>query len=478
MQIFNYKISNKYPAFSAKPKIQSISYNLSSQSQNIKSIVQELTPSLGLIKTTNKDAMNLIRNITNTSVFTKGAVTIGLADSVVELSMPDNYSLSIKEKDQSSKTTKSVTLRNQIIQSLEGFQSISEIESTLKSIFDNIDFPLLKLRLFFKKSENQRFLNIPMQKPTLPDKCVQKTDKIIQTFKEIQEILETISCPGTHSTIKNGYKNIKTGIKGRKQIDFKQIGLNGEDYSVNIVTDRKGGKNLVIIIQKDDKQEYIIVSENKTAYKTKNLSRIYQLGDKSEYYSQDEVNSVTFEYKFDVLQSELEKYKMYLIQKTKKLNQKQDFFNTTEAGVLDKASQKLISDIEKLFERCRVKIHNLKDIPRKESFKRKYNIETQQSNPVLVLKRINNLQENLQLSFPVIKGNKLMKIIVTDSENMPKIGYIIHDNKMVKFDVNHPRKGFREKSKFNYYTQEELEQSGFKETLPLIKQRFERISDL
>ena len=141
----------------------------------------------------------------------------------------------------------------------------------------------------------------------------------------------------TRSKIKNSYPHTLPSNNGSYQLKFAEVGVQELNYSVNIITIAANQKYLVIgVSDNDDKPQMIIVDPKNRVLKEKNLGKIYKLGSKAVYYTQQELNSPLFTPKLELLKKELEQYKEYLKVKINEFNAYKAHLSTNEIGIIDK----------------------------------------------------------------------------------------------------------------------------------------------
>ena len=91
-------------------------------------------------------------------------------------------------------------------------------------------------------------------------------------------------------------------------------------------------------------------------FKEKPLGKVYNLGEKSVFYNQQELDSPLFAPKLEVLKREMELYNEYLKQKIEELNAYNAYRSTGEVGYLDKKTLGLIKTVKSLFDACKAKM--------------------------------------------------------------------------------------------------------------------------
>ena len=461
-----------------------IPYTLANQSRVIISAMQEVNPNIQKLNKAvkcsgAKRALTALKELTGIeTVFQDGGFSLRLGDKIIKIFAPEPRILKVREQNPDKrKQFRYVELKDSAVEVARGFHSRSEsIEEFLTSVFEKLDFPILQLRRFFKRSEIEEVLNQISPKAVLNEKTAQTTDDIRSLYSEIRERITSVSSVATRSKIKNGYKNAKPSNQAATQLEFANLGVDKKNYSVNIIATSASDKYLVVkIFDEGEKPQVIIVDSMHRVFKEKPLGKVYNLGEKSVFYNQQELDSPLFAPKLEVLKREMELYNEYLKQKIEELNAYNAYRSTGEVGYLDKKTLGLIKTVKSLFDACKAKMLKIKDAPRKNAFKQKYQIDTIMSSPSLIFRNVNEEGETLHLSFPKIGGDECMKIIIEKRNGNIGRGLFIQGDKSVKFNPSSIGRSKRTDTGFNYYSQEEIEASGLVEYLTIIKKRLSLI---
>lgn len=446
-----------------------VSYPVIQHSQQILSALNNITPELQKISGV-KTAISLIKERTGIDLFEKQGLKINDGSKIISLFTPDKFTLLIKIQDLINKETRELQIKNSIV---SGSKSAKEdIGTLLESILDTIDFPILKLRRFFAQGELSTLIEKLSPKAKMNTKCTEIAEELKTLFQEIHTALSSIPDNYTKIKIRNGYPAITSGQAKSRQLDFQQIGIPKRDYSINFIKDRKNTPLLVISIQESENSaQHIIINPDNQAMKEVNINRIYHFGDKTAYYSQSELDSWDFKDKLTTLRDELVKYKDYLGKSISVKNSVREFYSTSEAGCIDKESLKLIKNIKTLFDACKAKMLKIKDAPRKDAFKKRYKIDTIMSSPSLIFKNTSQTGESIHLSFPKLNGEICTKILIVSQNNDIKKSYFIQNDKLVKFNASSLGRSKRQDTVTNYYSQEDIDNSGLREVLGFLKSR-------
>lgn len=460
---------------------QRISYTLLNQSRVITSALQEVNPNIQkLNKATRcagaKNAIAAMREKLGVdSIYKEGGISILCGDSIVKLFSPDRLTLKIRELSANNREDfKYVELKDSDIVETRGFDSRSvSVEDFLTSVFEKLDFPILQLRRFFRLPEINEVLQKITPKAVLSQENAKTADDIKSLFYEIQERLASIQNGVTRSKIKNSYPHARPSNNGSYQLKFADVGSQNLNYSVNIITIAANQQHLVIGISEnsDDKPQMIIVDPKNRVLKEKNLGKIYKLGSTAVYYIQQELNSPLFAPKLELLRRELEQYNEYLKVKITELNAYKAHLSTGDIGIIDRKTLTIIKSVKSMFDNCKAKMLKIKDAPRKKAFKQKYDVDTRDGSPSLIFKNVNDNGETLHLSFPVMAGEQCMKIIVEKRNGNIGKSFFVNGDKLVKFNATSLGRSKRTELKTNYHSQEEIDSSGLKEYLTILKKR-------
>lgn len=463
---------------------QRIPFALARQSRYLLIAMQEVNPSMQkLNKAVNCSGARKVIDIMKKTfgldaILQDGGLSLFIGDKTIKIFSPNPMLLKIKEQStKNRKDFKYIELQNDKVLESQGFNSISDsIEEFLNSVFEKLDFPLLQIRKFLREAEIEQVLKKISPKAVLNENTAKITDDIKNLFNEVQERISSVKNMATRSKIKNGYPSAKPSIHGSKQLEFSRLGVEEEDYSVNIVTKSADEKYLVVKINKEGQDEQVIIVDQKhRALKEKNLGRVHNLGSTAVFYTQQEVNSPLFALKLEVLKRELENYNKYLKETIANFNEYKSNRTTDDVGVIDKKTLSLIKDIMRQFDGCKAKMLKIKDAPRKNAFKQKYGIETRMSSPSLIFKNANEQGESLHLSFPTMSGVRCMKIVIEKLNGNIGKSFFVNGDKLVKFNATTLGRSKRADVGTYYYSQEEIASSGLNEYLQILKKRLKAI---
>lgn len=464
---------------------QRIPYTLANQARIIISAFEEVNPNLQKLNKATRcsgavKAIETLKEMLNIEcIFKEGGICFNLGDRVINIISPNSSSLKIREQNPNKrKDFKYIELERDNITISEGFNSRSvSAEEFLASFFEKVDFTILQLRRFFKRSDIRQVIEKITPKAVLNPTDAQTADDIQALFYEVKERIASIQNQVTRSKIKNGYPKTKPSIQGSNQLEFVGLGSNNADYSVNIITIAANQRHLVIKRRVEGAEpEIIIVDPKHRVLKEKNLGKYYQMGSSAVYYSQSEISSPLFAPKLEILKKELEQYNEYLKKKIAEFNAYKDFYSTTETGQIDKKALTLIKNLMQQFDIVKAKMLDIREAAPKRAFKKKYGIDTRGGSPSLIFRNINENGESLHLSFPTMAGVRCMKIIIEKANGNIGKSLFVNQDKLVKFNATSLGRSKRTDTDSNYYTQEEIETSGLKEYLQIIQKRLSAIT--
>lgn len=457
-----------------------ISYTLTNQTRMINSALQEVNPNMQKLNNATRcsgarQAIESLKELVGIEcIFKEGGISLKSDDRVINIVAPDSLRLRLRDQNaEKRKDFKYVEINGSNIVEAHGFNSRSiSVEEFLASMLEKIDFPILQLRRFFQRADIIQVLQKISPKAVLNQNDAKTVEDIKTLFYEVQERIASVQNGVSRSKIKNAYPNAKPSNHGSKQLEFARIGFCEENYSVNIITIAAGQSHLVVKIGKEGQEpEVIIVDPKHRVLKEKNLGKVYNLGSSAIYYTQQEIDSPLFSPKLESLKRELERYNEYLKRRIAEFNAYKSHYSTGEIGVIDKKTLGLIKDVMCQFDGCKAKMLKIKDAPRKRAFKDKYNIETRDGSPSLIFKNINNDGESLHLSFPTMAGVRCMKIIIEKRNGNIGKSLFVNGDKLIKFNATSLGRSKRTDTDSNYHSQEEIESSGLKEFLLILKKR-------
>lgn len=466
-------------------KLPQIPSEICSQTSDIMSAINSIKPKIqGLVASSQdvyggKKALAEITKISGITPLENGAFRIKINNKTIEISLPDTFSLILRQlKGIDGEIEKEIKYSNRAITDAKGFDTEKDnIVSFIKETLAELDFPILKLRRSVVSKDFQTILDRIKPPASLNAKQISQIEEIKGLFEEIHSLIDTIKHPVAKTNIKYGYNKIIKKGKRPQEFEFLSTLSNEGTCSVNRLTDRQHNNFLVLKINNSVNNHpiYYFINENNQVLKEMNLSRVVKIGERNTYYTQNELELPTVNIHFTEILDNLKKYKTYLKTEIEKYRAKQLQYSTTEIGTIKPDWMKLINEVEELFKACKAKMLKIKDMPRKQAFKEKYGIDTIMSSPCLIFRKINDTCENIVLSFPVMKGKKCTKIIITGQNDNIKKSLFVEEDKLVKFQATSLGRSSRNDTVKNYHSQEEIENSGLANYLQIAKTRLEAI---
>lgn len=360
------------------------------------------------------------------------------------------------------------------VKQAKGFKDSSSLCEFLDSIFEKLDFPLLKLRRMLSNDNFLKFIMKYFSTNKLNTEGQQISNQIKTLFKNIDTQIQTIHNVPTRSKIKNGYSSICTGVKGSKQLEF--LRHDGRKYSINVLSDHQAQENLVIRITKPDSTEIqnIIIEPDGQVLKHKNIGRKCNLGEK-EFYTQEEIDSPVFQQELEFVKQELENYSKYIEESINQQKVRHEKYSTQGIGLIDIAADKMIKSIKTKYDALRAAMLTLKEAEEKNSAKRKFAFSTKAGSPSIIFENLSKDIKNIHLSFPVMKGKPCTKIIILDNKGNIQDSLFIYNSKLVKFDAKNTSLSKRNDTKYNYHSQSEVNESNINTYLSLLDKRLSKI---
>lgn len=393
------------------------------------------------------------------SNLTQNSITVIDNGKKLTLTSEKPHQIRFSQHDVKTNTLeKDVFINNGVKITTKGINENS-LDSYLQNICEMFDDSIFRLRKFLINFDIEKLFKPTNKHAKLNPQDMESANNLITLFRNIDKNISSISAPMTRTSIKNGYPTIKTGVCGSKQLAF--ITPDEKEFRINVIADHKNKTNLVIkITDKDNQITNIIVEPDGKTLKAKKVSRKCIIGEKSEYYTQEELNSPLIKNTFETLKTELENYNQYILTRIEKLNTFKTKFSTSTIGKFSKDTNLKINTIKTIHQRLMAKLAKLKDTERKNAAKNKLKIETVTGkNHAILYKNVGKYQHDIHLSFPTINNKPSMKIVVLGYNNKVKDSYFIQDGKLVKFDAKNASRSKRSDTVFNYHTQEEIESS-------------------
>lgn len=425
-------------------------------------------------------AMNKITAQTGVSDISTNGVSFVESGRKIILSSDNPYTLRLSEQNlKTNNIEKDLFVSNNGSITAKGFQDKTAVEKFVDDVYQILDFPLLQLRRILTCNNlSTLFERVIVNRAKLNTSNMQSVNDIISLFKKIDKNIMSIENPVSRSTIKNGYENVMTGVRGSKQLTFKD--LNGSNYTVNVLADHQSMTNLLIrIANKNGNVTNIIIEPNGSVLKSKKINRKCIIGENSEYYTQQELGNLKFEDHISTLKSELEKYNEYIMNKLEHRSQFKAMYSTSSVGKIDESISKTIENLKDKYNIMRKALLSLKDTERKTLAKKKLRIETfPGQNQAIIYKNIGGNGDNIHMSYPMVQGKPSIKILVLTSEGKIKDSFLIQEDKLVKFNPTDTAKSKRSDVVLNYHTQEEINSSNLSQYLYMLDNRLSYIAEI
>lgn len=427
-----------------------------------------------------KKTLEEIRKTTGLNEILCDTLSIKKGDKTIIFSSKDLYSFSISEKNAKTNTIdKNLVITGRSIEEAKGFENDTQaISNFLSKICEVFDLPLLKLRQMLKSNSFINFFETFSKRPTLSTENIAVVEEIKNIFQKIYKNLESVENVPTRSHIKNGYTNVKKGTHGTRRLEFEKIGNNKENFSLNILVDRTGKQNVVIrVTDESNATKNIIVEPDGKVLKFKNIGRKCDLseGMPPQYYSQKELDSIDITEHLTTLKDELENYNNYIIKRIEQYNIFNAKSRTTSIGIIDDRAKKFIKEIQSKYDVLKAAMYKLKSAELKNKAKKKLSIYSKAGSPCFIFKELTPYNEDILISFPIIKGKSSTKILILGHNNKIKKSLFVQDDKLVKFNATSIGRSKRTEHNFNYHSQAEIEESGLNKYLKIINQRLDEI---
>lgn len=382
--------------------------------------------------------------------------------------------------------------RGEVINSLSDYSKFPNAEMFIDSILDRIDLPFLKLRKFANSSSgadclsnaNRAQIQIAAKIPktqsinisnsgVLDENQLETTKNIKNIFADIYNTLDSISNITTRHKVKNAYHLIKPGLRGTRLLEFDNLQGSAKELMINYVSDHDTKCLVMCFTNPDGKKHNIIINDAGKVMKEKVIRSLANAGSKTSYYTQEEINNPEFSQELHFVKKQMENYLDFLKNRAQEIEKKKDRLSTSEIGRIKPEILKLAEETFDSFKKTKSALAEMKDMTIYKRAKELLNYDSKKGSPSLILKNITDKNEDLYVSFPVVLGKKCTKIIVCEgSENIIKSFFVI-DDKLVKFEAKKLGRSARKDNAFNYYSQEEIDNSKLDEYLQIIKTRLE-----
>ena len=340
-----------------------------------------------------------------------------------------------------------------------------EREKKLKSILDELDFRLLKMRLAKTGNDVPKFILAPRVEPKgyLSDIATENVLDIINNFWKINENINKAKSRATRVKIKAAYPKIQKGISGTKNMTFLGIGPNKEDISVNVLRVR-GKQHLVLkVSQPNLPDKNIIVCPDGSVQKQPSMAFIRDANvvgkdNVTTYYTQSELCDSNINNYLISLKNEIRSYSDYVRSTVARMESKREFRTTTDVGTIDKFGS-LMKSVSNNYDYFKTNIVRYSPLAQnRKALRDRHNIVTQ-GHPALIFKKITDDRNDLYLSFPKTQGKRVMKLIEMKGDNVLNT-FLVDDNKLVKFEVKSMNcHKINNLQQINYHSQDYIDRS-------------------
>lgn len=415
------------------------------------------------------------------------------ADKDITISFQKDKSILINETNKNGGAVqKSILLKDRKIINADS----DVVESYLKDIFDEVDFSLLQKRkkismpkLHSKIEENfQKIaLTYPYMKVSRPrpnNVVIDKVNPVIaqevfEYIDKVKENLQSIKYPMTRLRIRNEFPSIMKNQRGSKAFEFKGIGPDGEDMSVNTLA-YEDQKLILVKISKENQNDKFMVITPRGEVVNKHLKRL--LSNRKTFetsvnpsFKTPGVEGADSEKYLKALHKELVSYNDFLTNRIKNMSEAKEKFTTSQIGST-KAYTKTIDSIYTKYCTYKTEIAKLNHSKKGQMIREKFNLESKQGQPSLIFRKAAPQKEHLFISFPVINNERCTKILLLDKNDEIKKSFLIQGEKLVKFDAKNIHRSARNDTEFHYYTQSEIDNSALADYLKIIDLKLSKIN--
>lgn len=393
--------------------------------------------------------------------------------------------LECKEQNPNNgQTLKRVLIKDRALVEKGGkIETMADAETFLEDALNQIDFPLLKLKIMLNKPENQALIDkfkfapahIRIKRDSLNILNQQTVADIKNLYAEIFNNLAQITVPATHSKVKNGYPGINHGLKATRMLDFARAGALKHGFKINIVRDHNIRPLVLQFRQEDGSFRNMIINPDNTVHKSKALRSISDTGNNAVVYSKEELESPEVRENLLAVKQELQNYNDYILNEIKTRNQTKERLSTTEVGTINSYNMRLVNLVYKKYMECKNELAKLNADFGKKHAKEAFNIECSKGSPSMILKNVTPQNDDLHISFPTILNGRFTKIIAFKDDVIKKT-WFMQGNKLIKFEAKSLGISKRKDNKFHYYSNEEIKNSGLREHLEILAKRLSLIA--
>lgn len=489
-----------------------INYSLSQQADSLISAYNDINNGIERLyritksRKLDENAKRIYKEVKNEYLREKGtSFLLKKDDKNILFSVQQDRGILIREQDiKSGEILKLTLIKDRKIASLDPQNSAQKIvflkdkekvetaEKYLTEIFEDLDFFMLKLRKKIVLPQFQEkittamstvYTSYPSIKPITPkpksailDRVATETvGGVIESYQNVRKSLHSITTPKMRTKIKKEFPSAKENPPGSKALEFRGIGPNGEDMSVNFLVYEQDKFVVIKITPPEGNEKYMVVTQRgeiikRHLHKFLRNQDICNNPDSLIYRGTGENDSVDYTKYLDVLKNELENYNEFINSKINALAKSKENYTTTISGSL----KDMLPDIEAVHEKYlkyKKVTQAIRPIQKKHELQKKFHIESRQSQPALLLRDITPFNEHIFISFPIISKERYTKIILLDKDDNIKETFLIRKDKLVKFDAKNIHRSKRNDTEIHYHTQEVIDNSGLKDYLKMIDDR-------
>ena len=355
--------------------------------------------------------------------------------------------------------------------------SDANIEDELSKVLEFVEDKLLKLKRELAPTEMPSVLNY---RPIMSYNIAEINKTLFQVPKNTdinnagviglkeEEIIKSIN--NKFEIIQKLYKKISDG---RTKYELRSSYKN---YLPQTVANKLGFKNINEI-------KFVISKKNKSVRKNLPSKFVqsefseYRISLKPNYYTQKELDGLNLYSYLFCLDKEMENF----IQHT------QNWFNKKEEIKLIKSNRdvatteqynRLLDDIRLNFEEYRKKMRTyLRKTHKSKKFKIENGISTKLASTAVKFDNITKEGYDLRLSFPKVREQRAVQILVMSGEKIEKSFFII-DDKLLRFNIKDlDDKIHHSNQKRYYYNKEYLEESQLESYLLILKNKLNELNN-
>ena len=335
---------------------------------------------------------------------------------------------------------------------------------------------LMKTETIIKKSGDINCAYIGLKEKEL-------LELIEDKVRHVQELYKKISDCRTKYKVKSSYKNYNPQPVANK-LGFKNIGQNGESIAVFNLSYRNNAYTAISVTDKNRKDVQFVISKDSGSIRKNLPSKYVNSGNSAfrvyltpDYYSQKEIDESNLYSYLTCLNKEMDLF----IQHT------QNWFTKKEERILIRSNydnatldlyKDILDDISLNFEEYRTKMRKyLRKSKKSKNFKKENGISVQLASTAVKFENITPEGYDLRLSYPKVKSNVAMQLLVMQGDEIKKSFYIIN-NKLLRFNIKDLNDKIRHYGRnMYYYDKKYLKESNLSDYLLLIKDKLHNLNE-